>query len=185
VPALDLYRPRAEWYSHNPYGIHGLSHAARVLVWADQLVRRLEESTVAVDGEAVRWAAALHDIGRLDDGRDRQHGERSAAWLERNYRLLPVALDARRLSAIAYICRWHVPRDGEAPAMTVELQCLKDADGLDRVRIFDLDARQLRLAAAQDLVDGAWALCYDCYPIDRADPWAQVRAAAQERGLWR
>jgi hypothetical protein len=29
---LDLYQPSAEWYLHDATGIHGLGHAARVLV---------------------------------------------------------------------------------------------------------------------------------------------------------
>jgi hypothetical protein len=24
---LDRYRPRPEWFAHNPYGIHGIAHA--------------------------------------------------------------------------------------------------------------------------------------------------------------
>ena len=133
--------------------------------------------------EAVRWAAALHDVGRQSDGYEVGHGERSALWLELNTALLPSALSAERLAKVAYCCRWHVPRDHVAPEMTAELRCLKDADGLDRVRIHDLDPEQLRTAEARVLVESAWAV-YRETSLDRHDPWAQVRRIARGRGLW-
>ncbi|MCL5107610.1 MAG: hypothetical protein M1401_01790 [Chloroflexi bacterium] len=89
-----------------------------------------------------------------------------------------------RLAKVAYCCRWHVPRDAEAPEMTPELACLKDADGLDRVRIIDLDPHQLRLPEARSFVDASWGLCRATVPIDRDDPWGQVRQAARARDLW-
>jgi hypothetical protein len=181
---LDLYLPQAEWFAHDPYWIHGLNHVARVLVWAHRLAEALAARGEAVDGEAVRWAAALHDVGRNDDGRDPQHGSRSALWLEQHVALLPVALPPARLARVAYCCRWHVPPDHDAPEMTAELACLKDADGLDRVRIRDLDPGQLRLPESRSLVEDSWGLCQATVPIDRADPWAQVRRAALARGLW-
>ena len=38
---------------------------------------------------------------------------------------------------------------------------LKDADGLDRVRIFDLDPRYLRLEASRKRTEFAWELLRD------------------------
>lgn len=182
---LDLYRPQPDWFAHNPYGIHGIAHVARVLVWAEQLAEQLVESGADVDREAVRWAAVLHDVGRWDDGRDREHGERSAAWVLANASLLPAKLEEQTLAKVVYCCRWHVPADSLAPEMTNELQCLKDADGLDRVRIFDLDPKHLRLPGARLLVQSSWDLFEATYPPSRDDPFCQVREAARARGLWR
>ena len=79
----------------------------------------------------------------------------------------------------------HTPRRDDRPqyqhaASDVELKCLKDADGLDRVRINDLEPDLLRTEAARLLVDQAW----DLYRLTRSakDPWAAVRQAAENRG---
>ena len=50
--------------------------------------------------------------------------------------------------------RCHVPDDHLAPEMTPELACLKDADGLDRLRIGELDMRFLRTPASRSRVKG-------------------------------
>jgi hypothetical protein len=140
-----------------------------------------------VDVEVVRCAAATHDVGRHDDGRDPEHGLRSARWVREHRDALSVALDDRQLEALAYCCAWHVPPDAQAPALTNELVCLKDADGLDRVRIVDLDPRQLRTERARQLPGPARRL----YEASRrageggGDPWEQVRAAAVVQGQWR
>ena len=47
----------------------------------------------------------------------------------------------QQIERLQYCCTWHVPPDKCAPEMIRELSCLKDADGLDRVRIRDLDTR--------------------------------------------
>ena len=50
--------------------------------------------------------------------------------------------------------RCHVPDDHLAPEMVPELACLKDADGLDQLRIGELDVRFLRTPASRSLVKG-------------------------------
>jgi hypothetical protein len=181
--ALDHYRPQPSWYRHNPYGIHGLGHAARVLVWAEQVGQDLAERGVAPDIEVIRWASAIHDVGRVDDWRDKPHGQRSADWAQAHKDLFGSTLSADRLAKLVYVCVWHVPADIDAPILTPELTCLKDADGLDRVRIRDLNPRLLR-------TDRARALCEDAQELFRlscrqtGDPWESVRACAISMGLW-
>jgi hypothetical protein len=46
----------------------------------------------------------------------------------------------------------------EGDSLLRVLWVLKDADGLDRVRIYDLDAAQLRYAAAREREAEAWRL---------------------------
>ena len=70
-------------------------------------------------------------------GATRSTGSAAARWVLANRGLLPLPLSDTQLEAVAYCCRWHVPPDASAPGMTPELVCLKDADALDRVRIFD------------------------------------------------
>jgi uncharacterized protein len=182
---LDRYRPRPEWFAHNPYGIHGIAHATRVLVWTEQVAGWMDDHGRPVDLAVVRCAAVTHDVGRHDDGRDPEHGRRSARWVREHRDALPEALDDRQLDALAYCCAWHVPPDDQAPAPTNELVCLKDADGLDRVRIFDLDPRQLRTERARELTEDARRLYGASRRAGDGDPWEQVRAAAVAQGRWR
>ena len=138
-----------------------------------------------VDVEVVRCAAVTHDVGRHDDGRDPEHGRRSARWVREHREALPVALDDRQLEALAYCCEWHVPPDAQAPRWPNELVCLKDADGLDRVRISDLDPRRLRTKPARRLTRSARRLFEECWLAGDGDPWQQVRNAALAQGQWR
>jgi hypothetical protein len=181
---LDPFRPQPAWYRHNPYGIHGLAHAARVLVWAEQVGQALSSAGQPVDMTVVRWAAAVHDVGRLDDGRDPLHGQRSAEWVRERRELLVPALTDGQLLQLAYVCTWHVPPDHFAPHFSPELTCLKDADGLDRVRIHDLDPDKLRTRHARDLAPGA-AVLYHASRVEPGDPWEAVRACARRLGWWR
>lgn len=182
---LDAYRPATRWFQHDPWGIHGLAHACRVLVWADRLANEATAAGEQVDVEVVRWAAALHDVGRHDDGRDPDHGKRSAEWLIAHPQLTCQDLSPAQREVVAYCCRWHVPPDGAAPELIPELRILKDADGLDRVRINRLDPALLRSDVARALEPAAWDLFRATYPLDGADHWQAVRSAALQRGLWR
>jgi uncharacterized protein len=141
----------------NPHGIHGVAHAARVLVWTDVLARQLA-APGALRGEELRWAAALHDVGRENEGIDPGHGERSAAWALANLTRERPETAALDVDFIAELCRWHESHREEVPRMTLELVILKDADALDRARIGDLDPSRLRLTKALRLVDDARAL---------------------------
>jgi hypothetical protein len=180
---LDPFRPQPAWYRHDPYGIHGLAHAARVLVWVEQVGRAMAAAGEPVDMTVARWAAAVHDVGRLDDGRDSGHGERSAEWVRAHRDLLVPALDAGQVEQLAYVCTWHVPNDHLAPRFTPELTCLKDADGLDRVRIYDLNPAKLRTPFARDQAAQADALFHASLAA-RGDPWEAVRTCALRIGLW-
>ena len=60
----DRSRPRPEWFAHDPDGIHGIAHAARVLVWAEQVAAWMHDHGRPVDAEVVRCAAA--PAGRVE-----------------------------------------------------------------------------------------------------------------------
>jgi uncharacterized protein len=156
--ALESYLPEASWFRHNPFGIHGVAHAARVLVWTDWLARAIGgPSALAI--EELRWAAACHDVGRENDGVDAEHPIRSAEWVRQNLvRVRPEVGVAVDVDLVAELCRWHTERDRAIPALSLELLILKDADALDRARLGDLDERRLRLACSRDLVEPAEVL---------------------------
>lgn len=148
---IQIYRPRKSWLAHESR-IHGIGHLSRVFVLQELISDKLEANGVNINRTALRWAAICHDVGRVDDGLDLDHGRASAEWMSSNLneRMTPEDLDVA-----TYAVHWHVPEDSEAPVMTPELMILKDADGLDRVRLGDLDASYLRTDAAKRLVDFA------------------------------
>ena len=173
---LAKYRPSPSWFAHNPYGIHGIGHAARVLVWADLICGQLQEGGIPLTIEAVRWAAVLHDVGRLSDGWDTGHGARSADWVAKNRGTLPFTLPDDLFERVLLCCRSHETSDQDIPVMTPELMCIKDADGLDRVRINDLNSSFLRTETARLLVARAWDLYRATESAD--NPWKAVLEVA-------
>lgn len=156
------YRPPIHWFlrPEEVGGIHGINHEARVMIWQELLARLLMREGIKLDQEALRWAAATHDTRRIADGLDFPHGERAAAWVQQ---VLEHRLPGRSLETVMYLNRWHVPSDNDAPVITPELAVFKDADGLDRVRLADLNPMFLRwhysktllLSLAQALFEGS------------------------------
>jgi hypothetical protein len=155
LPAdLDRFLPDEAWFRHRPRGIHGTPHTTRVLVWAAVLASRIGRPN-ALRRDELLWAAAVHDVGRLDDGIDRGHGRRSADWVLADLtRKRPEAATCD-LKLVAELCTWHEIADDRIERLSLELLILKDADGLDRARIGDLDPDRLRFQHARRLVEAA------------------------------
>jgi hypothetical protein len=93
--------------------------------------------------EPVVWAAACHDLRRHDDGSDPHHGFRAGDWVRETLPLL-LRMPPQALELIASACDWHVCADHKARFVHPVLWFLKDADGLDRARLYDLDPSFLR-----------------------------------------
>jgi hypothetical protein len=143
---LERLLPLPELFRH-PSSVHGQRHVGRVMVHAFRLLEAASQ-----EDEGVRlWAAVyLHDLARTHDGRCDRHGEDAVNRLGE----LP---DVRALfdeagvrdgdyDAIAAAVTHHSRPDELAkdhPHWTLA-SLLKDADGLDRVRLIDLDVRYLR-----------------------------------------
>jgi uncharacterized protein len=178
--SMNKYQPRSEWFAHKPYGIHGIGHASRVFVWVNVIAKELSHSGTAVDVEALRWAAVLHDVGRLSDGIDRGHGVRSADWVRANQRLIPSALPDETFERILLCCQWHEIGDSEIPVMTSEIMCIKDADGLDRVRINDLNPDFLRSGPARVMAEHARDLFRTTHLAN--GQWNEIIHVAQTKG---
>lgn len=153
IPVADEEMlPPPKLFGH-PSTVHGLAHVGRVMIHALRLVH----ATGFVDEMPRLWAAVyLHDIARKHDGVEPDHGINAAARLDR---LSDVqALFARGgvrdedLPAVKTAVGRHAlgeAKPGEPHQRLIEL--LKDADGLDRVRIFDLDVRYLRTPQARSM----------------------------------
>lgn len=157
--SLEDMAPLPDYFFHHSR-IHGQSHVARVIVHTLALVRLLGLERRA----AKSWAAAyIHDLGREHDGGCRHHGEYA---LER-LKTLPhiqallekggvAPSDWEGISvAVKNHCREEIPRTHPHYEVTA---VLKDADGLDRVRLGDLNPRFLRFPQSRSLIPFAKAL---------------------------
>ena len=151
---LHRYLPDEEWFRFNPRGIHGAPHTTRVLVWSQRIADTVGRKE-AIRREELLWAAAVHDVGRVDDGSDHGHGRRSAAWVQDRISSERPETANLDLAFIAELCTWHEVPDERIECLSLELVILKDADALDRCRIHDLDPFRLRLTATTRLVEAA------------------------------
>ena len=153
VPTPDLF-----WH---PSRLHGQAHVSRVMVHATRLI----EAT-GLHALAPRlWAAVfLHDLARRHDGACHRHGGDAAARLRAEptlqQRLTEAGLTMADYPAIEVAVTAHsapgeISRDHEHWPLTA---LLKDADGLDRVRLEDLDARYLRNTQSKTMIDFAQEL---------------------------
>lgn len=143
----------------DPYGVHGLKHVWRVLFLVYGLSHMLKVDKR--DRKLLSLAVQIHDIGRTSDGEDPGHGVEGYKKAV-NLSLLPI-LEDEEIETLRFIVENHCINDGLAakqlslynindPNRALRLLSIfKDADGLDRVRISDLDARYLRNTAALEL----------------------------------
>lgn len=153
VPPLSLFT--------HPSRIHGQAHVSRVMVHAFRLLA----ATGLVEEAPRLWAAVyLHDIARTHDGVCYRHGGDAM----KKFTGLP---EVRALFVQGGVVESDYPQIHTAVVnhcVTKELErahphwrltsLLKDADGLDRVRLGDLDPRYLRHAESANMVPFAEAL---------------------------
>ena len=143
--------------------VHGVGHIERTLLLGALIAAG--EKLNAADAELLMEACAYHDTGRVSDGFDPAHGKRSAEKLKAITGRTGKEADIQR----AMITLHSIPkkhreevfagygiRDTERAGRLTDM--LKDADGLDRVRINDLDPKFMRTQTARELVDFSWKL---------------------------
>lgn len=143
---------------HRPSGIHGVGHVRRTLLLSLLMADLDSLSTSYV--RILAYASVYHDIGRTHDGVDDYHGYASYQ------KVLEHGLlnnhEANEVYAIKELIERHAISDKKAfsfgtldEAKRDEVQFLlryfKDADGLDRVRLGDLNAKYLRTDTAKRL----------------------------------
>lgn len=185
MSVLDAYIPERAWFDrqeeHAYAGTHGIGHITRVLVWSAQIADRFRKP---LRREELLWAAGLHDIKRHDDGIDRDHGARAAEWVLGSFgQVRPDIAGTLDLDLVAALCRDHQRHDDLVEHWTDELRILKDADGLERVRIHDLDPSRLRLQAISPALEPlAWDLMERS--VARGNTAEAVREVASEMELW-
>lgn len=148
-------------------GIHGPSHVERVMLLA--AIIAMEQGFTGRETELLLIACSYHDIGRINDDKDDQHGKRSADQLpsipgleisEGELRCLQAAIatHSRKDAFIDFfICKYEVS-DEDTDLCRLLCKALKDADNLDRVRLGDLDVGRLRFAESKALEETAEAI---------------------------
>lgn len=144
---------------YRPTGIHGLAHTRNVLLMA-LLLGQLTNLDLK-DLRVLAETALYHDIGRSNDNFDPEHGKAS---FEKAEELNLFQVPDEEKSLVRFLIETHCMDDQQGMTLLDQwtdvdreralnlFKVFKDADGLDRVRIMDLDARQLRLPESWELL---------------------------------
>ena len=143
---------------HRPSGIHGVGHVRRTLLLS-LLMSDFDKLSIQ-HTLILAYASVYHDIGRTHDGVDYYHGYASYE------KVLEHGLlnnhEANEVYAIKELIERHAISDkkafsfetldeGKRDEVQFLLRYFKDADGLDRVRLGDLNAKYLRTDTAKRL----------------------------------
>jgi hypothetical protein len=159
LPLASLV-PTPELFTHAST-LHGQAHVSRVMVHAFRLL-----DATGWEEEAPRlWAAVyLHDIARTHDGRCFRHGGDAMKKFERLPHLRELfarggVQESDYASIHTAVVHHSLPNelDRDHPHWRLT-SLLKDADGLDRVRLGDLDPNYLRNPQAREMIAFAEAL---------------------------
>lgn len=159
-PAVQAFLPHLlDRFQLDSGSIHGPSHWLRVLAIGRKLT-----AAVGISPRVVEYFALLHDLCRVNDGRDPDHGPRAARFAQDHQREWIDLADLefqQLLHAITHHTRGQMHED---PV----IQSCWDADRLDLGRVgIRPDTQWLGTKAAHDPAMIAWA-------------WQQSRAAFQE-----
>ncbi|MFM1919895.1 MAG: hypothetical protein RLZZ303_1529 [Candidatus Hydrogenedentota bacterium] len=154
---LGMLVPQPRDFRHPSY-VHGQEHVSRVMIHAFLLLQLTRQPHLA----SALWASVyLHDLARTHDGLCYRHGADAARrFHEYRPQFQQAGLHPDEEHAVRTAVAWHaVPAELKREHRHAPLvHLLKDADGLDRVRIGDLDPRYLRYRESHDLLDFAEVL---------------------------
>ena len=144
---------------------HGVGHIERAMLFGALIAQneKLDEEMTHL----LLLCCSYHDVGRTDDRYDLEHGKKSAEKIERGElrtlfsrpKLAEAAIHAHAIpdSEMASVRALYGNPDEEDYLLLT--RCLKDADNLDRVRLYDLDVRFLRFPGSRAMGE----LAYDLY----------------------
>ena len=154
--------------------VHGISHNERVALLSLFLAEK--ENLDETDTKIAILGALYHDIGRINDLVDDLHGTRSAKLVDK----LNLTLDDESLKILKIAMTYHSLADNKFyenlesfntnPSRTIKaFEILKDADGLDRVRLGGgyLNLKYLRTQEAVKLTPVAFQLEYNYAVLNR------------------
>lgn len=167
---MQIYRVRSGElqppYFKDPFGIHGIAHARRVLILS--LILACLNNLNGEDMEILILASLYHDIGRTHNGTCFDHGRNS--FIKMAGLGLAGTERGEDTEILRYVIENHCidDREGYRSAgkyhfsdknRAVELlKLFKDCDNLDRVRLGDLNTGYLRNSYSPGLVKVAGRL---------------------------
>lgn len=129
------FEPADGLFQYGKDGYHGKNHAGRALLLGLLLSKILQKKnpTAQINQPVIGFCLALHDTHRKEVSDDPDHGIRAADWYESSDGIIPEEIKPHVLT----IMRIHdVPTSDLLPEQqTLELQVVKDADKLERVRL--------------------------------------------------
>lgn len=155
--------------------IHGKEHVERVMLLG-ALIAMFRKLSLD-DARMLLVACAYHDIGRINDKYDTAHGKRSADMLmnlpmitdnvsDKTILFAMVAAHSCPDDTIDYFMDYYKVKKDKRTKCKKLYYMLKDADNLDRVRIYDLDENYLRDPSSKALADVAKKL-FKIYPSQK------------------
>jgi len=159
------FRIDPAWFDH-PSSLHGKMHTLRVMILANELYLRAKLEGLFSSRTLYRdlmAAALIHDLARKHDSFCTEHG----LWAKNTKRpiaeryLLGFRLPESEWTAIADAIEAHSKPDPIPPFPPGSLSALlKDADGLDRVRIYmkPPNPAYFRHTFTAEYLDLAWSL---------------------------
>ncbi|MBQ8715038.1 MAG: hypothetical protein IJ552_07515 [Prevotella sp.] len=107
---------------------HGLQHWKQV----ERLGVFMSRLTEGTDEDVIRWFAYLHDIKRVSDGRDYNHGEKAAKYIDTIRKSYLKDLDDKQIEKLKTACAQHTTTNKtDDPTINI---CF-DADRLDLSRV--------------------------------------------------
>lgn len=140
--------------------MHGAGHIERTMLHG--AIEAMDNHLDEHDTRLLLWCCAYHDTGRTNDWYDPSHGARSAKKLEKLTNLVGEDLKCAQASVEAHsmpdwlvdkVIKKYNPNDYVTFRSFSDM--LKDADGLDRVRLGDLDTSFLRMESTPKYEDFA------------------------------
>ena len=168
---------------------HRFSHIYRVMVGAALIAKKINEPRL---GLLAFIAAYIHDLSRINDGTDPQHGRRAAQKqlpkLKENGLLSKYNITDEEYDIIAKVSTYHCEQIKE----TVSNDCFKackiltDADALDRCRFTEpnsrLDIKKLHFGESKKCITPIEFLCKESVrqrKISEEIPFAEFIKVAQ------
>lgn len=159
--------PTPDLFTH-PSRLHGQRHVARVMIHSFRLL----EATGLHEWSTRLWASVyLHDLARTHDGVCLRHGADAVTKWRTSQRLtthlgsagVHADLEPSVCRAVTLHCKPNRNEPARDDSDWPLVALLKDADGLDRVRLGDLAPSYLRLPASQSMVAFAQQLFDDTH----------------------
>ena len=135
IERFRLFQPSEEWFARRDsiQDIHGLPHILRVVIFSYILTQICQIKNY----EPFLFSASIHDIQRLSDKEDKDHGKRAALWLKSNSLNIKNTFKKEEIRGICFAVSNHDKKDLNFSSKSdrLFLDVLKTADALDRFRL--------------------------------------------------